>query len=53
MTPETLALLVAYIDAAIDARAVRYSCGPHVRPITLARADALAALMAHVKDAAK
>jgi hypothetical protein len=48
MTPETLALLFAYIDAAIDARLARHSCGPHVAEARDARRRLAAALQSHI-----
>lgn len=50
MTPETLSHLFAYIDAAIEARLVRHSCGPHVAEARDARRRLAAALQSHLKD---
>lgn len=53
MTPTDLSLLLAYIEAAAEARMTRHSCGPRVAEARRARDDAFAALMAHVKDATR
>lgn len=48
MSATTLALLLAYVDAAIDAALVRYSCGPHTSIIRKRCLDARADLEKHI-----
>ena len=40
MTSAQMLALLAYIDAAIDAAAVKHSCGPHVSSARRFKADA-------------